>query len=127
MTTMVYKDFSFDSAHRLPNVPEGHKCARLHGHTYRVKVWCEGDIGKYDGWVLDYADIAAVVAPVIDELDHRYLNEIEGLPNPTCELIGAWMWDRIKPGLRELCRIEIAETCTAGCVVIGERADRRAS
>ena len=119
MKAMVYKDFSFDSAHRLPSVAATHKCSRLHGHTYRARVWCQGDIGTYDGWVLDYSEIQAAVNPLIEQLDHYYLNDIKGLENPTCEHIGQWLWERLKPALPMLSKIELGETCSAGCVVEG--------
>ncbi len=90
----IYKEFGFESAHSLPNVPEGHKCARLHGHSFRVSVHVEGEIGDRSGWVCDFADITSVCEPVREELDHRYLNDIQGLENPTSEVIARWIWGR---------------------------------
>ncbi len=116
----IYKEFSFDSAHRLPFVPEGHKCGRLHGHTFYVSVFVSGELKQPLGWVLDFADIKAVVKPIIDRLDHIYLNEIPGLENPTSENIAVWLWNEIKPQLPELSKIQVKETCTSGCIYVGQ-------
>jgi len=116
----TWKTFTFEAAHLLPNVPEDHKCRRLHGHSYRVRLCVEGELHPELGWVLDFADLAAAFAPVREALDHRYLNEIDGLENPTAEHIARWIWRRLKPDLDQLSRIEVAETCTAGCVYSGE-------
>jgi len=117
----LVKTFRFEAAHRLPEVPEGHKCARLHGHSFRVEVEIEGPVDPASGWVVDYADIAAEVKPVVERLDHRYLNEIEGLENPTSENIAVWIWERLQPRLAGLARVAVAETCTACCEYRGER------
>ncbi len=114
--TEVFRRFGFEAAHRLPNVPAGHKCARLHGHSFRVTVHVAGDVGAESGWVLDFADIDAAIAPVRDQLDHRYLNEIEGLDNPTSEVLAAWIWDRLAVALPGLTQIVVQETCNSGCV-----------
>lgn len=114
MRHIVFKEFTFDSAHKLPNVPDGHKCGRLHGHTYRVRIEVAGVIGKHTGWVIDYAEISQAWKPLNEQLDHRYLNEIEGLQNSTSEILAKWIFDRIcLPGLRT---VEVRETCTAGCI-----------
>ena len=114
------KEFGFESAHSLPNVPEGHKCARVHGHSFRVSVHVEGPVGETTGWVMDFADLKAAVAPTIDALDHRNLNEVEGLENPTSEVIARWIWDRIVPDLPGLTEIHVRETCTSACIYRGE-------
>ena len=111
----IWKDFSFDSAHRLPHVPEGHKCGRLHGHTFHVRVTVRGVAGEHTGWVMDFADLKAAWKPMDRILDHRYLNEIEGLENPTSEVLAVWIWDRLKPVLPELWEVQVKETCTSGC------------
>lgn len=111
----IFKEFTFEAAHRLPNLPPEHKCSRLHGHSYCVRIWVSGPVTEPNGWVMDFADIKAACQPVIDELDHRYLNEIEGLENPTSERIAQWLWQRIKPRLPQLSAVELRETCTAGC------------
>ena len=116
----VFREFRFEAAHRLPDAPPGHKCRRLHGHSYRLLVYVDGPINPDTGWVIDFAEIRSIVDPVIDRLDHHYLNEIEGLSKPTAEVITRWIWDRIKPGLPGLCRIELFETAKCGCVYEGE-------
>ena len=116
----IYREFGFESAHRLPNVGEDHKCSRLHGHSYRVSVHVEGAVGEDSGWVCDFADIADACAPLRDELDHRYLNEIPGLENPTSEVLARWIWDRLVGVLRGLSMVEVRETCTAGCRYRGD-------
>lgn len=116
----LFKEFSFEAAHRLPNVPEGHKCARLHGHSFHVRVTVEGPVGADSGWVMDFADLKAAFSPVHDRLDHRYLNEIEGLENPTSEHVARWIWRELRPALRALAEVEVRETCTSGCVYRGE-------
>jgi 6-pyruvoyltetrahydropterin/6-carboxytetrahydropterin synthase len=79
----IFKEFTFEAAHRLPNVPADHKCARLHGHSFRVGVHVRGGVDRHTGWVMDFADVAAAFEPILDRLDHYYLNEIDGLENPT--------------------------------------------
>jgi 6-pyruvoyltetrahydropterin/6-carboxytetrahydropterin synthase len=116
----IFKEFSFEAAHRLPNVPEGHKCGRLHGHSFRVDVFVEGPIGDTSGWVIDFADIKQKFDPIQKRLDHYYLNEIEGLENPTSEILARWIWSRLKPELPELSRLVVRETCTCGCVYEGK-------
>jgi len=116
----LYKDFSFEAAHRLPNVPEGHKCARLHGHSFLVRVTVNGPVGEQTGWVMDFADLKTAFQPLHDRLDHRYLNEIEGLENPTSEILARWIWRELRPRLPGLAEIEVRETCTTGCIYLGE-------
>lgn len=118
-TIVLRRKFTFEAAHRLPHVPAGHKCARLHGHSFRLVVECEGTIDPRRGWLLDFADIKEAVAPGLDMLDHQYLNEIPGLENPTAENLAAWLWSRIKPRLPHLSRIVIGETCTTRCAYRG--------
>ena len=117
----IYKEFHFEAAHRLPNVPEGHKCARLHGHSFHVRVVLSGEVGEHSGWVMDFADVKAAFKPVHDQLDHYYLNDIPGLENPTSENIARWIWERLEPVLPRLSSVEIRETCTSGCVYRGEQ------
>ena len=116
----VFKEFSFEAAHRLPNVPAGHKCARLHGHSFYVRVTVEGPVGADTGWVMDFADLKAAFAPLHERLDHRYLNEIEGLENPTSENLARWIWRELRPVLPSLASIEVRETCSTGCIYHGE-------
>ncbi len=116
----IYKEFTFEAAHLLPNVPEGHKCGRLHGHSFRVGLTIAGDVDEHLGWVMDFADVKAAFKPILDRLDHYYLNDIEGLENPTSENVAIWIWDQLKPKLPLLAKVEVRETCTAGCVYTGE-------
>ena len=116
----IFKSFTFEAAHLLPNVPEGHKCRRLHGHSFRVEVHVSGDVGAETGWVMDFADVKAAFDPIFARLDHRYLNEIAGLENPTSEVLAKWIWRELKPALPGLSKLVVHETCTAGCVYRGE-------
>lgn len=119
----IFKEFDFEAAHRLPNVPSDHKCARLHGHSFKVAVHVAGPVGATTGWVCDFADIKAAVKPLIDRLDHYYLNDIEGLENPTSENLAVWIWDRLSPTLGALSKVVVRETCTSGCVYRGPAAE----
>lgn len=116
----IWKEFTIEAAHRLPNVPHGHKCGRLHGHTFRVTVHVEGNVGSNTGWVIDFADIKGVFNPIYEQLDHNYLNEVEGLENPTSENLAMWIWGRLKPDLPQLSQVVVRETCTSGCIYRGE-------
>lgn len=116
----LFVEIGFEAAHRLPNVPPDHKCARVHGHSYRVRIDVEGPVGDESGWVMDFADLRAVVEPVRLELDHRYLNDIEGLDNPTAEHIARWLWRRLAPELPLLAAVEVRETPNAGCTYRGD-------
>lgn len=116
----IYKEFSFEAAHRLPNVPDGHKCARLHGHSFYVRLYVSGPIDQKLGWVMDFGDLKAVFQPIYEQLDHNYLNDIPGLENPTSENLSRWIWQQLKPGLPALSKIEVKETCTSGCIYRGE-------
>jgi 6-pyruvoyltetrahydropterin/6-carboxytetrahydropterin synthase len=116
----IYKDITFEAAHLLPNLPEGHKCRRLHGHSYRVRVFVEGPVDPKAGWVVDFAEIIEAFQPIREQLDHYYLNEIPGLENPTSESLAQWIWSRLRPRLPHLSKIQIMETCTSGCIFSGE-------
>ena len=118
-TTEIFKEFTFEAAHRLPFVPEGHKCARLHGHSFRVEIHVGGEVDAGTGWIMDFADIKAAFQPLHDQLDHHYLNEIQGLENPTSENVAGWIWDRLETALPGLSRVVVRETCTSGCVYAG--------
>jgi len=113
------KTFQIEAAHRLPYVPVGHKCARLHGHSWRIEVAIEGPIGDDTGWVMDFADLKAAFQPIYDRIDHHYLNDIPGLENPTSERLAIWIWNELKPRLPLLNELVIAETCTSRCVYRG--------
>ncbi len=116
---IIFKDFNFDSAHFLPNVPDEHKCKQIHGHTYRMTVYFEGDLDEQFGWVIDFAEIKNEVNPIIKSIDHKLLNDIEGLENPTCEVIAIWLWNKIKQRIPLLCKIELFETLTSGVIYEG--------
>ena len=116
----LYTDFRFEAAHRLPKVPEGHKCERLHGHSYRVRITIEGAVDPDTGWIIDFDEIKQAFDPLLDQLDHHYLNEVEGLENPTSENLCHWIWTRLRPGLPQLTEVEISETCDSGCRYRGE-------
>lgn len=115
----IFREFTFEAAHRLPNVPPGHKCARLHGHSYRVEVHVRGEVDPATGWLMDFAELKAAFKPVLDQLDHYYLNEVPGLENPTSEVLAKWIWDRLVDVL-PLSAILVRETCTSGCLYRGE-------
>ena len=111
----ISKTFRIEAAHRLPNVPDGHKCSRLHGHSFAIAIHVSGPLDPALGWVMDYADLKAAFAPLYDQLDHRYLNEVPGLENPTSEQLARWIWDRLAPRLPLLSKVVVNETCTTAC------------
>jgi 6-pyruvoyltetrahydropterin/6-carboxytetrahydropterin synthase len=116
----IFKEFTIEAAHRLPNVPENHKCSRLHGHSFKIAIYVSGAVGAESGWVMDFADIKKAFQPLYDRLDHNYLNEIEGLENPTSENLAGWIWDKLIGELPQLSTVVIRETCTSGCIYKGE-------
>ncbi len=120
----IFRDFDFEAAHFLPGVPDGHKCKRMHGHSYRVRVHIRGTPGGPQKWVMDFADVKRIVSAVLDRLDHRVLNEIPGLENPTAEQIARYLWRELTPGLPGLSKIVLRETAKAGCIYRGEDEDR---
>ncbi|MFT5539804.1 MAG: 6-pyruvoyltetrahydropterin/6-carboxytetrahydropterin synthase [Alphaproteobacteria bacterium] len=116
----IFKRFTFEAAHRLPNLPADHKCSRLHGHSFTAELHVSGPITPPEDWVIDFADVKSVFQPILDRLDHHYLNEIGGLENPTSEVIARWIWREVKPVLPALSKVVLFETCTAGCIYAGE-------
>jgi len=116
----IFKVFHIEAAHRLLNLPASHKCSRLHGHSFRVEIHVTGEADAHTGWIMDFADLKQVFLPVFEMLDHRYLNEIPGLENPTSEILARWIWQRLKPTLPSLSKVVIAETCTSGCIYQGD-------
>ena len=120
MRIELRKSFQFEAAHLLPHLPETHKCRRLHGHSFKAEIVVRGECDPKLGWLIDYADISSAFHPLWEQLDHRYLNEVPGLENPTSETIAVWVWERLKPRLPLLSEVMIAETCTAQCVYRGE-------
>jgi 6-pyruvoyltetrahydropterin/6-carboxytetrahydropterin synthase len=119
MRIELLRDYRFEAAHRLPRLPDAHKCRRLHGHSFRFTVAIEGEVDDRIGFLMDFAEVDAVVDPVVAKLDHYYLNEIEGLENPTSEVLASWLWRRIKPSLPLLSAIHVSETCDARVVYTG--------
>ena len=120
MIVDLVKEFSFESAHRLPNVPAEHKCFRLHGHSFRCEVGVRGEVDPKTGWFVDYAEISEAFEPIRQMLDHNYLNEIDGLENATSENLARWVWERLEGRIRGLHRVTIRETCTARCDYFGK-------
>ena len=116
----IWKAFTLESAHRLPNVPPGHKCARIHGHSFRVEIHVRGEVDAQLGWVQDFTELSAAFQPLHEQLDHRYLNDVAGLDNPTSEHLARWIWMRLKPALPLLAQVVVHETCTCGAVYRGE-------
>jgi len=111
----LFRELRFEAAHRLPKVPAGHKCARLHGHSFKVELAVYGPVNPETGWLIDFGELDRLWQPLHDQLDHNYINEIEGLENPTSENLARWLWERLKPAVPELERIIVHETCDARC------------
>jgi 6-pyruvoyltetrahydropterin/6-carboxytetrahydropterin synthase len=120
MFVRLTKTFHFEAAHDLPTFPDGHKCRRLHGHSFKFDVIVEGEVESAKGYLIDYGDIKNVADPLVKKLDHFYLNEIEGLSNPTSENLAKWIWDRLKPALPQIVAIVVYETCTSACEYRGK-------
>ena len=121
MRVELTKGYTFEAAHRLPMVPADHKCARMHGHSFRVEVAVAGEVDPRTGWLVDFGDITAVVEPLLKaELDHRTLNDVPGLENPTSEHLSRWLWTRLQPRFPGLTSITVHETCTARCTYRGD-------
>ena len=119
----IFKEFTFEAAHRLPHLPPEHKCSRLHGHSFKTEVHVRGEVDGQLGWVLDFAEIKKAFQPLNDRLDHYYLNDIEGLDNPTSEILAKWIFSHLKPVLPGLFKVVVRETCTSGCAYLGEDAE----
>ncbi len=115
----LVKEFRFEAAHRLPRVPPDHKCARLHGHSFRIEVHVAGPVNPETGWLMDFADLQQAFSPLMEQLDHHYLNDIPGLENPTSEHLARWIWDHLKDRLPQLVQITVHETCTSRCMYRG--------
>ena len=114
----LFKEFTFEAAHRLPLVPSDHKCFNLHGHSFKVIVTIEGNVNEM-GWIMDFSELKRICSPYINQLDHSYLNEIDGLENPTSENIAIWLWKKLKVQLEDLSAITVMETCNSGCEYSG--------
>jgi 6-pyruvoyltetrahydropterin/6-carboxytetrahydropterin synthase len=120
MVVRLIKTFHFEAAHDLPTFPSDHKCRRLHGHSFRFDVIIEGEVDPKIGYLIDYGDISRAAEPIVRRLDHYYLNEIEGLSNPTSENLAAWIWKQLKVALPQLAAIVVYETCTSACEYRGK-------
>ena len=120
MKVRLTKDFILEAAQSLTKVPAGHKCARLHGHTFTIEISVEGEVNPDTGWLYDHALISAAMRPIIEELDHSYLNDVPGLENPTIEMMAGWLWNKLSPQLPGLAEIVIHETPFARCSYRGE-------
>ena len=116
----IFKAFTVEAAHLLPNVSPHHKCGRLHGHSFRIEIHLRGSVGPETGWVMDFSGIKEAFEPLYEQLDHRYLNEVEGLSNPTSENLARWIWRRLRSTLPTLSKVIVQETCTSGCAYRGE-------
>jgi len=115
----LVKTFRFEAAHTLARAPEGHKCRRLHGHSYRIDIHVTGQPDPETGWVVDFGEIKRVVGPIVDQLDHRCLDDVPGLANSTSEHLGAFLWERLKPDLPGLAAVTVWESDTSRCTVRG--------
>jgi 6-pyruvoyltetrahydropterin/6-carboxytetrahydropterin synthase len=119
MRIELAREYRFEAAHRLPRLPASHKCARLHGHSFRFEVLLEGEVDERTGFLIDFGDVDTIVQPVVARLDHYFLNDVEGLENPTSEILSAWLWQKLRPALPMLTGITVAETCDARCTYRG--------
>ena len=120
MNVRLVHEFKFEAAHKLPRVPKGHKCARLHGHSFKVELTVEGPVDPDTGWFIDFSDLNEAWLPLWNQLDHNYLNEVEGLDNPTSEILARWIWDRMRVRVPALTRVTLFETCDARCEYEGK-------
>ncbi len=120
MAIEIFREFVLESARRLPNLPANHPCAVMHGHTFRIQIHIQGPIQPETGWVMDFSELDSHVQTLRGELDHRVLNEVAGLENPTTELLARWIWQRLQPSVPGLSRIVIQENPNSGCVYTGE-------
>lgn len=119
MSTTIVKEMHFEAAHRLPETPEGHPCRRLHGHSYVCEIHVSGPVDGRTGWIRDFAELRAAFQPLAEQLDHRLLNEVPGLENPTSENIARWIWERLAPRLPGLSAVVLRETPTSRCIYTG--------
>jgi 6-pyruvoyltetrahydropterin/6-carboxytetrahydropterin synthase len=119
MDVELIKEYKFEAAHRLPHVPPGHKCARLHGHSFRIEITVAGAVDPRTGWFIDFGELDDIVGPLVAQLDHHCLNEIDGLENPTSEVLARWLFERMRPRLPSLRAVTLWETADARCVYRG--------
>jgi 6-pyruvoyltetrahydropterin/6-carboxytetrahydropterin synthase len=119
MIVELTKEYRFEAAHRLPRVPDGHKCARVHGHSYKVEIEVRGAVNPETGWLIDYAVIDDAWAPLHARLDHRYLNDVPGLENSTSENLAVYLWNQIRPTVPQLSAVTVWETADGKCTYRG--------
>ena len=119
MNVRLVHEFKFEAAHLLPKVPPGHKCQRLHGHSFKIELAVAGPVNPDTGWFIDFGVIYDIWQPLWEQLDHNYLNDIEGLENPTSENLAKWIWQQLKPALPQLSAVVVHETCTSGARYTG--------
>lgn len=120
MRVELNREYAFEAAHRLPRVGPDHQCSRMHGHSFRFEIVVSGEIDPAMGWLADFDEISRIVEPIVrGELDHRTLNDVPGLENPTSEMLCVWLWTRLSPLLAGLSAITVHETCTARCTYRG--------
>jgi 6-pyruvoyltetrahydropterin/6-carboxytetrahydropterin synthase len=117
----IVQAFTFEAAHSLPNVPEGHRCRNVHGHSYRVELCMDGRVDPHTGFVIDFFDVETAFASVLNTLDHHYLNEIAGLENPTAENIAIWLWEATRPKLTQLSSVKVFETANCWAEYTGDQ------
>jgi 6-pyruvoyltetrahydropterin/6-carboxytetrahydropterin synthase len=115
----IFRQFTFDSAHFLPNVPPEHKCRGMHGHTYKLTIFMTGEPDEHLGWVMDFAVVKKIMEPILEQVDHKLLNDVKGLENPTCELLAKWLWDKVKLEIPLLSKLELYETPKSGVIMEG--------
>lgn len=116
----IFNIYQIEAARRLPNLPDTHPCSRVHGHSFRIEIHVSGAVDPVTGWVMDFAELDAAFTPVKAQLDHRYLNDIAGLDNPTSERLAQWLWQKLKPSLPGLSKIVVQETQQSGCIYRGD-------
>jgi 6-pyruvoyltetrahydropterin/6-carboxytetrahydropterin synthase len=119
MIVELMKEYRFEAAHRLPRVPEGHKCSRVHGHSYKVELLVTGEVDPATGWLIDFGVIDGCWHEVHDRLDHHYLNDVPGLDNSTCENLAAYIWGAIRPSIPQLSGVTVWETTDSKCTYRG--------
>lgn len=116
----IFNIYHIEAARRLPNLPDSHPCSRVHGHSFRIEIHVSGQVDPDTGWVIDFAELNAAFAPIKEQIDHRYLNDIAGLENPTSERLAQWIWQKLKPALPGLSKVVVQETQQSGCIYSGE-------
>src|SRR5687767_2190460 len=120
MRVELVKEYRFEAAHRLPRLPDDHKCKRLHGHSFRFEVRLAGEVDRETGFLIDFWDVDRAVAPMLERLDHHYLNEVDGLDNPTSEVLAGWIWGQLAPRLAQLEAVTVSETCDSRVTYRGD-------